>query len=332
MNRREFLGATAATFAGAVITRAAEESAASQPAKPFRVGMIGCDTSHCGAFTKLIHDPKTPGAAGMRVVACYPSISPDIEISAKHSEDFKKQLIEQHGVKMVDSVEKLVEQVDAVLLESVDGRRHLAEFEPLAKAGKPVYIDKPFAASLSDARAIVRLVKEHNVPCFSCSSLRYDGAFVDYLAKASEHGKIVGCDVHSPAHLEPTNPGLFWYGIHGVEILYTLMGQGCQTVRCTSTPDVDLVVGSWSDGRIATLRGLRAGHAAYGARVLAEKSVDCLNAKGDFYSRLVGQIVQFFRTGRAPMPIDETLEICAFIDAAWRSSRDNDAPIKLAMD
>jgi len=303
-----------------------------------RVGMIGCDTSHCGAFVRRFHDPKVPQAMrGLRVVAAYPSFSPDLKSSASRVDEYKKDLAENQGVKMVDSVEELIDQVDAVLLESVDGRRHLAEFRPLVGAGKPVYIDKPFTASLADAKEIVKLVKQHNVPCFSASSLRFDSAFVEFLArgkkdkdKAKAEGDdkgerksvdVLGCDAYAPANLEPTNPGFFWYGIHGVEILYTLMGCGCQRVQCSSTSDGDLAVGVWKDGRLGSMRGIRKGPHHYGAVVLHAKGYECLPASGDFYNGLCLAIAKFFRTKQPPFPIEETLEICAFIDAAWRSSQ-----------
>ena len=265
----------------------------------------------------------------MRVVACYPSFSPDIENSVSRVEGFKKRLTEQWGVKMVDSIDALLDQVEVVLIESVDGRRHLPELREVAAAGKPAYIDKPFTASLADAKEIVRLVKEHKVPCFSCSSLRYDSGITKFMANEKSRGKILGCDAFSPAHLEPTNPGLFWYGIHGVEILYTIMGPGCRVVNCSSTPDGDLAVGSRKDGRLGSMRGIRKGKSDYGAMVLCEKKFQYLKYAGDFYPNLVREIVQFFKTGKPPVPIDETLEMCAFIDAAMRSAKLGGDDIKL---
>lgn len=296
-----------------------------------RAGIIGADTSHCTAFAKMLNEAPADGPhAGVKVVACFPSFSPDIKSSAGRVEKFKKELSEKWSVRLTDSIEAMLKDVDVVLLESVDGRRHLKELEPVARAGKPVYIDKPFTASLADAKAIVKLVKETKLPCFSCSSLRYDSA----IAKAAEDlkacGKIIGCDAYSPAHLEPTNPGLFWYGIHGVEILYTIMGTGCKSVQCTSRPDSDMVIGTWSDDRLGTYRGIRKGKSGYGAMVLCEKAPPKLVSYArDHYAGLVAEIVKFFKTRRAPLPIDETLEICAYIDAAARSARNGGCEVTL---
>lgn len=297
-------------------------------AETIRAGMIGVDTSHCSAFAKLLQElPES----NVRVVACYPSFSPGLESSFSRVDEYKKQLAETYKVKITESIPQMLDKVDVVLIESVDGRRHRKELEAIAEAGKPVYIDKPFAAGLADAKAMVKLIKEKRLPCFSCSSLRFDSAFQGVVAeKAEKFGKIVGVDATSPAHLEKTNPGLFWYGIHGVEILYTLMGPGCKSVSSTATAEGDLSIGIWPEGRLGSLRGVRAGKAGFGATILSEKAPPTyVPAKNDFYAGLIKAMIQFFNTKQPPVAIDETLEMCAFIDAALKSADQDCDDIKL---
>jgi len=338
MQRRDFLRSAALSvsylasgraLAGSDVERA-EAQSPPDANRELRIGMIGCDTSHCGAFTKLLSAEDRPTErSGARVVACYPSFSPDIEGSVGRVDKFKKQLQDDFGVKMVGAIGDMIDQVDAVLLESVDGRRHLSELRQIAKSGKPVFVDKPFSASLADAKEMVALIKRNDLPCFSCSSLRFDSAFVNFLSDEASRGKIIGCDAFGPAHLNATNPGWFWYGIHGVEILYSIMGRGCQSVRCMSQEGADFAVGTWKDGRIGTMRGSREGAKKYGATVSCGKAVVHLTSAGDYYANLVNQIVAFFRTRKPPVAIEDTLEICAFIDAAWRSSQQGGKEVKL---
>jgi len=302
---------------------------------PIKAGIIGCDTSHVIAFTECFHNEKAKDhVPGVRIVAAYPSFSDDIESSKGRVKEYTDKLREKYGVTITDSIADLVKMVDAVLIESVDGRRHLKELHAVVKAAEPgrlppVYVDKPFAASLADAKEMVRIIRENKLPCFSTSSLRYLPGIQAFLRDAS-HGKVMGCDAFSPATLEPTNPGFFWYGIHGVEILYTIMGTGCKDVRCTSTPDVDVAVGIWGDGRVGTMQGRRKPPHDYGAMAYTEKRVVCLIEPHTYVPR-VREIAAFFKTRKAPVPIDETLEIMAFIDAALTSSKagGKEAPLSL---
>src|SRR3954470_19096516 len=199
---------------------------ASAEEKVIRIGIIGCDTSHVPAFAKMFNDPKAAGdLAGFKVVVAYPGGSPDVESSRTRVEKFTEDL-RKMGVEIVKTVPELVGKCDVVLLESVDGRPHLEQARPGIEAKKPLFIDKPMAGSLSDAIKIAELAKANGVPFFSSSSLRFGPAIVA-LKTNDKVGEIIGVDAWSPSPTEEHHPDLFWYGIHGVEILYTLMGPGC---------------------------------------------------------------------------------------------------------
>lgn len=292
---------------------------------PLKLGIVGFDTSHVLAFTKLLHNADdahhVPGA---KIVAGYPTFSADLASSADRVEGYTNEMRDDQGVEIVDSMDALLEKCDAVLLESVDGRRHLAEATPIIKAGKPLFIDKPLAHNYEDAAAIVKLAKENNVPIMSSSSLRFD-ANIAALKADAELGDVFAVDAFTAASLDPTNPGLFWYGVHGAEILYTFMGQGCQSVRTSHTDAYDVVVGNWGDGRLATLRGIRKGSVSFGASVFGEKKVaqTTFSKEVPFYAQLLRQIIPFLQGGAAPIAIEETLEIMAFMQAALVSANEN---------
>ena len=292
----------------------------------FRIGIVGLDTSHVEAFTQLLNDPVKN--YGCKVVAGYPGGSPDVESSASRVKGYTDKLRDKYGVEIVDSIETLCQKVDGVLLESVDGRPHLAQVKPVIAAKKPVFIDKPMAGSLADALEIFRLAKENNVPCWSSSSLRF-GPSIVAMVNNEKVGKVLGCEAFSPCSLEPHHPDLYWYGIHGVEILFTIMGPGCQSVQRAQTQSQELVVGVWKDGRIGTYRGLKTGKEEYGTLVYGSKGIV---RSGNFegYGDLVKEIVQFFKTGKAPVSPEETIEIFAFMMAADESKAKNGARVELA--
>ena len=297
---------------------------ADQPMK--RVGIIGLDTSHSIAFAKTLNaDVPKEGLAGMRVTVAYPWGSRDIESSTSRIPAYTEE-VKKLGVKIVDSIPALLAEVDYVLLETNDGRPHLEQALEVMRAGKPVFIDKPVAGSLEDAVCIYEAAQHYKVPVFSSSSLR----FMEDAQKARNGscGKILGCDTFSPCSLEPTHPDLFWYGIHGIEILFTVMGPGCQSVNRSSTADADVVMGTWEGGRVGTFRGMRSGKSGYGGNVFgADKFMSLGNFQG--YDPLLVAIGKFFATGEPPVSATETLEIYAFMEAADESKRQGGATISV---
>ena len=298
--------------------------------KEIRVGIIGTDTSHVTAFTRLLNDKSDPAhVPGARVVAAFKGGSPDVESSRTRVDKFAAELKDTWGVEFVDSIEALTAKVDAVLLESVDGRPHLAQLRPVIKAGKRVFVDKPFAASYADAREMVRLSRTAGVPVFSSSSLRY-AADLQALKSSDKHGGIRGAFTFGPENFEPHHPDLFWYGIHAVEMLYTLLGPGCEQVTRVKTESDDTVVGRWKDGRIGTMRGLIQGKQEYGALAFGAKAVMATPVPmANNYRGLLVEIVKFFQSGVAPVDPDETLEIIAFMEAAELSKARGGAAVPL---
>lgn len=292
-----------------------------------RIGMIGLDTSHCIAFTKLLNDPKQPEyISGFRVTAVYPKGSPDIESSTSRVPKYTAD-IQKLGVEIVDDLDQLIAQVDAVLLETNDGRPHLEQVAPVLKAGKPCFIDKPMAGSLADCIAIFKLSQHYDTPIFSSSSLRYGKS--TQAVRNGSIGRVTGCDTYSPCKLEPTHPDLFWYGIHGVESLVTVMGKNVVSVSRTQTESTDIVVGTWTDGRLGTFRGIRSGAAGYGGTAFGTKSQAAVGGY-DGYAPLVVQITEFFSSGEPPIDSEETLAVYAFMEAADESKRQNGRTVQVA--
>jgi hypothetical protein len=299
--------------------------------EPIKIGIIGLDTSHVVAFTSLLNDPKNPNhVSGCKVVAAFKGGSADIKDSIGRLDGFTKTLQEKWGVEIVDSIETLCTKVDAVLLESVDGRPHLDQARPVFAAKKRVFIDKPLAGSLKDGREIARLSKESGTPFFSASSIR----FYESIVKTKEDpglGKIIGCESFGHFSTEPHHPDLFWYGVHAVEGLFSVMGPGCESVTRVDAGEYMVVVGKWKDGRIGTFRGMKKGGKEYGVTVFGEKAErSSLGVQGkNGYGNLLVEIVKFFKTGTPPVSVEEMLDVLAFMEAADVSKAKGGAPVRL---
>jgi predicted dehydrogenase len=312
----------------AVLTISAKAAFAQEQAQaaPLRIGIVGCDTSHVIAFTDLINDAEATSAALQKaqVTVAFPGGSPDIPSSRDRLAGFVDQL-QKRGINIVDSINQVVEQSDAILLESVDGRVHFEQFRAVAR-GKPVFIDKPAAASLADVLRILRHAKATNTPCFTASALRFCDE-VQALASTNTIGEVVGCETACPMHVEPTHPDLFWYGVHGVEALFTILGTGCEVVSRVDSPSSTVVTGEWSDGRIGTYRGLKNG-GSYAATLYGSQGI-AHRAGFSGYAPLVERICEFFLGGKPPVSPEETIEMFAFMEAADESKRLGGQPVKL---
>ena len=324
--RRSFIGTVIAGGIGFGLPGSITSLYAQSHAQQKRIGIIGLDTSHSPAFAKALNSSNASAKLnGYKVVAAYPKGSSDIVSSAERIPAYTEE-VKKLGVEIVGSIKELLKKTDFILLETNDGRLHLQQALEVIKAKKPLFIDKPIAASLKDAVAIFKAADQNKVPVFSSSSLRYMQG-VQEIVKG-KIGRVIGADTYSPAHLEKTHPDLFWYGIHGVETLYTLMGTGCKQVVRLSTEDTDVVAGTWEDGRIGTFRGTRSGKSGYGGMVFGENGATTL---GNFsgYDSLLEEIIQFFDTGIPPVSSKETLEIFAFMEAADESKRKGGIPVSV---
>lgn len=291
-----------------------------------RLGIVGTDTSHVIAFTRMLNDPSSPDyVPGARVIAAYKGGSPDLPASWQRVDKYAEELRTKFSVEIVPDIPALCAKVDGVLLESVDGRVHLAQARQIIAARKPMFIDKPLAATLEDAREIARLAREAGVPWWSSSSLRYSE-----IVTALKTPDATGVVTWGPGPFEEHHYlELAWYAIHPIEMLYALMGPGCEEVTRIAGVHADIVVGRWKDGRIGTVKANRP-FSDYGALVFGpKKTLRSTPEMKTGYRPLVVEIVKFFQTGVPPVPNEETLELFAFMDAAQRSKEAGGRPMKL---
>lgn len=325
LKRRSFLK-SAAAGAGLGLSGIAESFAlpAALFAKEIRLGLVGLSV-HSAAFSQILNDPaRQADLNGCKMVALYhPKGNPDVDFTPEQLTKFEAD-IRQTGVKIVSSMKEMLDMVDAVLIETNDGRPHLEEVLPAMKAGKPVFVDKPVAADLAGVLRIYALAEKYKVPIFSSSALRY----VDNASKINK-AEVLSAFTYSPAALEKSHTDLFWYGIHGVELLYTVMGAGCKEVmHVQHTAEEDLVTGFWEKNRAGTFRGIRSGKGGFGGTVFTSGDIITLDAFTGYRS-LVVKIVEFFKTGKPPVSAEETIEIYAFMEAAQQSKQQGGVKVSI---
>lgn len=294
-----------------------------------KLGMIGLDTSHCQAFAQLLNDSNNQfHIPGCKIIKAFPGGSEAFSLSKNRVSQFTEALSTMN-IEIVDSIDSLA-GLDGYFLESVDGNQHLEQFKVLAKFGKPVFIDKPLACSYADAKAITEIAKANKVPIMTASAIRFAKG-IDGLIEVDE--TVESCEAFGPMALLEDYRDYFWYGIHSAEVLFSFMGRGCIGVQTFSTEKIDVIIGSWNDGRIGTLRGNRTGANNFGCVVTTSKATKAGFALGEipYYALMLKKVIPFFQTGISPVSLDESLEIIAFLEAASNSRSSGGQYIKIAL-
>ncbi|MEO2036536.1 MAG: Gfo/Idh/MocA family oxidoreductase [Planctomycetaceae bacterium] len=315
-----------------------------QSAEPLRVGIVSIDNYQALAFTELFHNPPedNPDLSGLKVVAAWPGGSPDLEESFTNVPRWKPYL-EKHGATMEPTIDAVLARVDVVMLMTVDGRTHLEQVRPVLKAGKPVYIGRPMAASLEDVIEIFQLARSCGTPIFSCSQHRFSPGIIG-MRNHPEVGDVIGCSVFGGCPTEPHHPDLFYHAIHSFESLYTIMGPGADSVTRARTDHAELVTGIWKDGRIGTCRGIRKGALQYSALVFGSVGIAPAGQYGypapvrgkvpesryKGYEGVATEVARFYKTHQPPVSAEETIELFGFMEAAHESERRGGIPVQIS--
>lgn len=294
-----------------------------------KAGMVGLDTSHCRAFIEGLHDPDNPYyVPGVQVTGVYVGGSEQFSLSRDRVKNFAAEIDSRFQIPTYENIPDLVKEVDCLFLTSVDGRQHLEQFNQMA-VGKPVYIDKPFAVSTEDAAAIIELADATGTPILSTSALRFAEGISELAQSRSE---ILACEAYGPAPILPDYPGYFWYGIHSAEILFLLLGTGCQSVRTITTDKMDVIQGRWEDGRSGLVLGTRFEGYEFGCLVHTSGGARLGIAQNTppYHACLLREVVRFFQSGQSPVDIRETYQIIAFLEAANQSRAENGSTVAIS--
>lgn len=280
------------------------------------IALIGLDTSHAVAFSRLMHDPKEPAdrqVRGMRVSACLRFETP---YQDRKGLDERQKDLEALGITVTESLDRAVDGCDAILMTVNDPDLHLTWFEKLAKLGKPVYIDKPLAASVADARAIQAVAGRAGIPAASHSNVRYSRTFTAACVDVPrvELGFFRGRTASPPAG----NP-YYWYPVHTFELAHAAMGAGAQRVRAVATDQGFVSIIEFAGGRQATVELSKACHGFNGALQRAEVVRPFVVDLRYCYADHLLEIERFFRGGSAIRTVAPAVEVVAIIDATQRS-------------
>lgn len=213
------------------------------------------------------------------------------------------------------SMEELVDSVDAVMVIAADNAAwHERVAELPLKSGRPVFVDKTFAPSLAAGKRMFALAEGHGTPVFSSSAQRYCQDILDWQAVHKERPRFVS--TVGPHSLDS-------YAVHQLEPIVALMGTGVKRLKAFAVGSaVTQLILDYGDGRLASFVQSPQPYAEFNFMASDGENGARLKSDGrNFYHTLMKVILDFFVTGKVPVPHEETLEILAIIDTAREARR-----------
>jgi virulence factor len=282
-----------------------------------KLGIVAVESSHVDQFCRILNLPDDERhLEGARIVALCPQDNPRERV---------EELRGQFGIDtVVESPEEMVPLVDAAMLLGRDGAQHCRQTLPFLRAGKPCFVDKPFAHSMEDAAVMIETARENSAPIMTSSALRYAVEIEEGAEQIEALGELRHCSLIGPGEL-------FFYGIHLSDLLMRLMGPGVEAVADMREEAMDLVSVSYGDGRSACLQVLRQKGARFvGQLVGTEGSMELKIADPGYYRRQMEAFLGMVETGQEPVPETEMLEAVQILVAADRSAKQGGRPVRLA--
>ncbi len=178
----------------------------------FKIGIIGTENSHAGAFMEIFK--TAPAYADMQVVC----------VGGMYDEANQK-LKEKYGVEIINDATKMVEKVDAAMITCRDGKYHAGFCKPFVEAGKPVFVDKPFTVDGDEAKALVALAKTKKVPLVGGSAVKsaYDVVMLENAVRANPKA-VRGGTLVAPVSLDNEYGGFYFYSSHLAEMCLRVFG------------------------------------------------------------------------------------------------------------
>ncbi len=278
-----------------------------------RIGIVGSDNSHALAFAQLLNTEKGAGDprwADARCVALY-GTDP-----VRNAEVIEKGQIPF----LAPTLEDMLDRVDAVMVVWRHGDLHAGHALPFIRAGKPVFVDKPFAIRLEDCQAMLEAAAESGAPLTSYSTTRWTPAIRSLRERTSALGEIRMGQVSGPADRESEYGGIFFYANHAIEMMLTLFGHGAAGIYAREGQGNITSVVRWPDGRLANLNLGKSAKATYSATLHGtegwlSETIDITNC----YADGLAVFMEMVRTGQRPLTDAQLLEPTRIMHALLRS-------------
>ena len=285
----------------------------------FRIGIVGSDNSHAIAFSQLLN--REEGYNGMRLEGA--RVTHLWGVEPERNEEVAELGEIPH---ITETTEEMMGGVDGIICVLRDGALHKDAVMPFLKAGMPVFVDKPLATTVADVDAMLDTAQRTGVGFSSFSTLRFEHGYQEWIAEARENeGNAITGVSTGPGDLESQYSGIFFYGIHAVELMLERWGYGVEAVTAVPSGRSVQAVCRYDNGLLVTLNLVNGGRQgfrlySFGDSGASEHTVDTRTNYRDGLTIALDVL----REGAWPLTPDqlrEPVQILAAIDESVSSGQ-----------
>ena len=288
-----------------------------------RIGIVGAENSHSAAIAKTLNVRRS--VPGFRVVAIWGETKAFAE---KTAESGKIPRIVRRPADMVGDI-------DAAIVDHRHAKYHLPAAEALLKAKLPMFIDKPFCYRLPQGKAFLARARRMKVPVTSFSTVPTSKCFAAFAKKVKKAGQPLTASSFGPCDLKSPYGGIFFYGIHQVDMLMSLFGPKVRAVSVNrARPSGDAIATLfWADGMTASMHCVRGGSIGFQASVATGSGPLSARLVSDPNPYLAGIRIftRMFKTRKEPIAHSRILAPVAVLEALEKSINRKGGRVKVSL-
>jgi len=279
-----------------------------------RIGIIGTESSHAGAFSQIINCPRSD-FADMHVAALY---GPD-RATAEAVADVCG------GACIADSLQKLTAQVDAVMITARKRSLHYAYALPLIEQKMPLFIDKPLTCSVEQAEKLLERARLLGVPILGGSGCKLSEELRALSAKVAamrKTGELISASMCYAADPDSPYDGFWFYGSHLVEMALEVFGYEVKSVGAVQNGKTITALLRYADLDITLV--FSPGVQVPSCTVFSKKETILTEIPvGPIYRNTVEAFAAMLRTGRMPFSYGKLLAPVKVIDGILQALQQN---------
>jgi len=276
-----------------------------------KIGIIGAENSHTAAIAALLNVEK-------KIKGCR------VEYVWGETDEFARQAAGAGQIpNIVKHPKEMLGKIDAVIVDHRHPKYHLKAVWPFVERGIPAFVDKPFCYRAEEGKAFLKMARTKGTPVTSFSALPHYDSFRQFKKKAAKLGRIVSAYSHGPCDLKSKWGGVFFYGVHQVEVMLHAFGYDVHAVLVSKQGPNATAQLFYPSGLIAAMALIKEGSPGFGICAVGEKgsvAMPLTSGKNPYFNG-ARIFTTMFRTGVEPMRHQQLLKPVQILEAMEKSLR-----------